>query len=206
LYDVSLADEAIRLTRRLHQHLPDAAEVTGLLALMLLTDARRLARTGGDATLVPLAEQNRTKWDCELIREGIGLVERALPTGPVGPFQLQAAIAAVHAEAGRAEDTDWPQIEVLYRMLHELAPSPVVVLNHAVAVAMVDGPVAGLSMLDPLEGDPQLRRSHRLHAVRAHLLEMDGRTDEARADYATAARLATSIPEQRYLNTKAAQV
>jgi len=204
LTDMSLANEAIRLTRRLHQHLPAAGEVSGLLALMLLTDARRAARTRPDGSLVPLAEQDRTLWDQTRIREGICLVERALPTGPVGPFQLQAAIAALHAEASRAEDTDWAQIETLYRMLRDLTPGPVVTLNHAVAVAMVDGPTAALDMLGPLLQDPQMRRHHRLHAVRAHLLEMDGRVEEARAAYAIAARLATSIPEQRYLNTKAA--
>jgi RNA polymerase sigma factor (sigma-70 family) len=205
LYDVLLADEAILLTRQLHEHLPAAGEVSGLLALMLLTDARRAARTRPDGSLVPLAEQDRSLWDHTRIREGIRLVERALPTGPVGPFQLQAAMAAVHAEAGRAEDTDWAQIETLYGMLRDLAPSPVVTLNHAVAVAMVDGPTAGLDLLGPLLQDRQMRRYHRLHAVRAHLLEMDGRVQEARVAYAAAARLATSISEQRYLNTKAAQ-
>lgn len=205
LYDVVLADEAIRVTRRLYECLPRDGEVAGLLALMLLTDARRAARGRSDGSLVPLAEQDRTLWDRARIRAGIDLVERALPTGPVGPFQLQAAIAAVHAEASRAADTDWIQIETLYRMLHDLAPSPVVTLNHAVAVAMVDGPTAGLGMLDPLLEDEQMRRHHRLHAVRAHLLEMDGQIEEARAVYATAARMATSIPEQRYLNAKAAQ-
>jgi RNA polymerase sigma factor (sigma-70 family) len=204
LYDMSLADEAIRLTRQLHECVPQADEVAGLLALMLLTDARRAARARPDGSLVPLAEQDRTLWDQTRIREGIRLVERALPTGPVGAFQLQAAIAAVHAEASRADDTDWTQIEALYRMLRDLAPGPVVTLNHALAVAMVDGPTAGLDMLGPLLQDRQLRRHHRLHAVRGHLLEMDGRVEEARAAYAIAARLATSIPEQRYLNTKAA--
>jgi len=204
LVDVELADEAIRLTRRLHERLPHDGEVAGLLALMLLTDARRAARVRDDGSLVPLAEQDRARWDETRIREGVALVEGALPTGPVGPFQLQAAIAAVHAEAGRADDTDWAQIETLYGMLSDLAPGPVVTLNRAVAVAMVDGPAAGLNMLDPLLEDPQMRRHHRLHAVRAHLLEMDGRVEEARAGYALAARLATSIPEQRYLNTKGA--
>lgn len=204
LYDVSLADEAIRATRQLHRHLPDAAEVTGLLALMLLTDARRGARTLADGSLVPLAEQDRSRWHQGEIREGVGLVERVLPTGAVGPNQLQAAIAAVHAESARAEDTDWAQIEVLYRMLAALVPSAVVTLNHAVAVAMVDGPEAGLQLVDPLLADRQLRRHHRLHAVRGHLLEQAGRPEEARTAYALAARLATSIPEQRYLNAKAA--
>jgi RNA polymerase sigma factor (sigma-70 family) len=204
LYDVVLADEAVRLTRRLHGCLPQDGEVAGLLALMLLTDARRAARARPDGSLVPLAEQDRTRWDQSGIREGIGLVERALPTGPVGPFQLQAAIAAVHAEASRAENTDWVQIETLYQMLRDLAPSPVVTLNHAVSVAMVDGAAAGLDMLAPLMQEPKMQGNHRLHAVRAHLLDLDGRPEEARAGYALAARLATSIPEQRYLNTKAA--
>jgi RNA polymerase sigma factor (sigma-70 family) len=205
LTDMSLANEAIRLTRQLHQHLPAAGEVSGLLALMLLTDARRAARTRPDGSLVPLAEQDRSLWDRARIGEGVHLIEAALPTGPVGPYQLQAAIAAVHAEAPRAADTDWTQIETLYRMLHALTPGPVVTLNHAVAVAKVDGPAAALAMLEPLFQDRQLRRHHRLHAVHAHLLEMDGRVEEARAAYATAARLATSIPEQRYLNSRAAQ-
>ncbi len=202
LIDVSLADEAIRLTRTLHDHLPGSGEVAGLLALMLLTDARRAARTAADGSLVPLADQIRGRWDRAKITEGIGLVEQTLPVGAVGPYQLQAAIAAVHAEAEQAEDTDWAQIEVLYAMLTELAPSPVVTLNHAVAVAMVHGPDAGLTLLDPLTHDRQLGRTHRLHAVRGHLLEQAGRVEEAKAAYALAARLATSIPEQRYLNTK----
>jgi predicted RNA polymerase sigma factor len=179
--------------------------VAGLLALMLLTDARRAARLSSDGSLVPLAEQDRTLWDQRQIREGIRLVEHALPTGPVGAFQLQAAIAAVHSEARRAAGTDWAQIEILYRMLAHLTPSAVITLNHAVAVAMVEGPAAGLEMLGPLEGDRQMHRNHRLHAVRAHLLEMEGRFEDARPSYAVAARLATSIPEQRYLNGTAAQ-
>ncbi|MEO6501768.1 MAG: sigma-70 family RNA polymerase sigma factor [Jatrophihabitantaceae bacterium] len=203
LYDVSLTDEAIRLTRQLHRHLPDDGEVSGLLALMLLTDSRRAARVGKDGALIPLAEQDRALWDQARIREGIALVESVLPAGPVGEYQLQAAITAVHAEAARAEDTDWAQIQILYRMLGDLAPSPVVTLNHAVAVAMVDGPAAGLRMLEPLLRDKGLRRFHRLHAVRAHLLELDGQGEQAQASYAIAARLATSIPEQRYLNAAA---
>ncbi len=204
LYDASLADEAIRLTRRLHDCLPHDGEVAGLLALMLLTDARRAARVGTDGSLVPLAEQDRSRWDRARIGEGVGLVERALPEGPVGPFQLQAAIAAVHAEAATAADTDWPQIEALYRMLDDVAPGPVVTLNRAVAVAMVDGPAAGLEIVEPLLRNPSLRRQHRVHAVHAHLLDRSGRAEDARVAYATAARLATSVPEQRYLNAKAA--
>jgi RNA polymerase sigma factor (sigma-70 family) len=202
LIDTSLAAEAIRLTRTLHRLLPRDGEVSGLLALMLLTDARRTARTRADGSLVPLAEQDRARWDRARIAEGIGLVEAALPAGPVGPYQLQAAIAAVHAEAATAADTDWAQIEQIYRMLGDLTPGPVVTLNHAVAVAEVRGPAAGLEMLQPLLRDESLRRQHRLHAVHAHLLERSGRLAEARAAYATAARLATSIPEQRYLNSR----
>lgn len=204
LTDTSLAAEAIRLTRQLHRHLPAVGEVSGLLALMLLTHSRRGARTTPDGALVPLAEQDRSRWDRVAIDEGVELVEASLPVGIVGPYQLQAAIAAVHAEAPTADQTDWPQIAELYGMLAAIAPSPVVTLNRAVAVAEVDGPVAGLAMVDPLLADDGLRRSHRLHAVRGHLLERAGRADEARAAYATAAQLATSVPEQRYLNQKAA--
>ena len=203
LFDDSLAAEGIRLTRLLHEHLPSADEVTGLLALMLLTHARRAARVTSDGSLVPLAEQDRSLWDRTLIDEGAALVEAVLPAGPVGPYQLQAAIAAVHAEAPRARDTDWRQIEALYRMLEDAAPGPVVTLNHAVAVAMVDGPAAGLVLVDPLLADQRMRRMHRLYAVRAHLLELEGRLDEAHRSYALAARLATSIPEQRHLNARA---
>jgi predicted RNA polymerase sigma factor len=203
LTDLSLAREAIRLTRQLRAHLPDADEVGGLLALMLLTEARRNARTTPDGALVPLAEQDRSLWDRPLIDEGTALVEAVLPSGRVGPYLLQAAIAAVHDEARTAADTDWPQIAVLYAMLHDLAPSPVVTLNRAVAVAEVDGPDAGLAMVQPLLDESSLRRSHRLYAVRAHLLERAGRLDQAHTAYATAAELATSMPEQRYLNGRA---
>ncbi len=203
LTDTSLAAEAIRLTRRLHEHLPSSSEVTGLLALMLLSHARRHARTTPDGALVPLAEQDRSAWDQRCIREGIRLVEEALPRGPVGPYQLQAAIAAVHAEAVTAAETDWPQIETLYRMLHDLAPSPVVTLNHAVALAQVEGPAAALAVVEPLLADPALRRTHRVHAVHAHLLESTGQHAEARQAFAVAARLATSTPEQRYLQRRA---
>ena len=205
LYDVSLTEEAIRLTRWLHARLPDSGEISGLLALMLLTDARRASRLDTDGSLIPLDRQDRTSWDHGRLREGIALIEATLPVGPVGPYQLQAAIAAVHAEATRAEDTDWAQIEVLYAMLAEQAPGPVVTLNHAVAVAMVHGPDAGLRMITPLASARELQHSHRLPAVRAHLLALAGRPEEARIAYAEAARLATSIPEQRYLNERAAE-
>ena len=154
LYDVSLSEEAIRLTRWLHARLPETAEITGLLALMLLTDARRASRLDEDGSIIPLDRQDRTRWDHGRLREGIALIEAALPVGRVGPYQLQAAIAAVHAEAARAEDTDWTQIEVLYRMLADQAPGPVVTLNHAVAVAMVQGPEAGAADDRPVGLDP----------------------------------------------------
>jgi RNA polymerase sigma factor (sigma-70 family) len=205
-HDVSLTTEAIRLCRYLHERLPDVGEVTGLLALLLLTDARRDARIAPDGALVPLAEQDRTRWDVDPVREGIALVEAVLPSGPVGPYQLQAAIAAVHAEAPSARDTDWAQIEELYLMLDHVAPGPVVTLNRAVAVAMHRGPDAGLRLVEPLFADPALRRYHRLHAVRAHLLELRGDVEQARAAYANAASLTTSLPEQRYLNERAARL
>jgi predicted RNA polymerase sigma factor len=203
---VSLTREAIRLARYLHARLPDVGEITGLLALMLLTDARRAARTTADGSLVPLAEQDRSRWDAEAIREGIALVESALPRGTVGPYQLQAAIAAVHAEAPRADATDWAQIDALYRMLERVAPGPVVTVNHAVAVAMLHGPDAGLLLLEPLLATEVPGRYHRVHAVRGHLLEMRGDAEEARAAYAAAAELTTSLPEQRYLNERAARL
>ena len=203
LTDTSLAGEAIRLTRRLHAYLPAADEITGLLALMLLTEARRAARIDDDGSLVLLADQDRSRWGRQLIDEGIALVESVLPSGPVGPYQLQAAIAAVHAEAADSTATDWAQIATLYSMLSAVAPGPIVTLNHAVAVAEVSGPGPALAMTEPLLDDPQLRRNHRLYAVRAHLLELAGRDEEARSAYATAAQLATSIPEQRHLNAQA---
>jgi predicted RNA polymerase sigma factor len=206
LTDLSLADEAIRLTRELHERLPASDEVTGLLALMLLTHARRDARSSADGSLIPLAEQDRSLWDRLLIDEGVKFVEAVLPAGPVGPYQLQAAIAAVHAEAATADDTDWVQIEALYRMLDRVAPSAIVTLNHAVAVSMAYGSTPALAMVEPLLADRGLRRHHRLHAVHAHLLELDGRRVEALDEYAAAARLATSIPEQRYLNDQAARL
>jgi RNA polymerase sigma factor (sigma-70 family) len=204
LVDVSLTTEAIRLARELHRRLPSDTETAGLLALMLLTEARAAARTDAAGELVPLSEQDRSRWDRDMIAAGVRLLETALPHGPVGPFQLQAAIAAVHADTAAYADTDWPQILELYRMLDALAPSPVVTMNRAVAVAMTEGAEAALAMLDPLLAD--LGKHHRLHAVRAHLLELAGRGGESRAAYREAARLTTSTPEQRYLLRRAAAV
>jgi RNA polymerase sigma factor (sigma-70 family) len=202
---VELTREAIRLTRQLHR-LVDDGEVAGLLALMLLTDARRPARTGPEGNLVPLAEQDRRRWDVAMIAEGVGIVTRTLAQAPIGPLQLQAAIAAVHDEAARAEDTDWPQILALYGMLHALAPSPMVTLNRIVARAMVDGPAAGLAALDEAAGDAVLARHHRTAAVRAHLLELAGDRAAAREQYRLAARHTLSRPEQRYLESRAARL
>ena len=201
-----LTGEAIRLTRTVRGLLPDDGEVAGLLALMLLIDARRLARTQPDGSLVPLAEQDRSRWNRESINEGTTLITYTLARAPLGPYQVQAAVAAVHAEAARAEDTDWPQIVALYQLLQDLAPNPMVTLNHAVAVAMAQGPQAGLALLEPLDSDDRLSGHHRLHAVRAHLLEMAGDHAAARAWYRAAARRTTSIPEQHYLQTRAARL
>ena len=206
LHRRDLTREAIRLTRELRRLLPDDGEVAGLLALMLLTDARSPARTRPDGALVPLAEQDRTRWDRALIDEGVALVTGALSQAPLGPYQLQAAIAAIHAEAERAEDTDWPQILALYDLLGRLSPNPIVTLNHAVAVAMVHGPHAGLRLLRTLDADERVASHHRLDAVRAHLLEMDGDPAGARSAYRIAARRTTSVPEQRYLEEQAARL
>jgi RNA polymerase sigma factor (sigma-70 family) len=198
-----LADEAIRLTRMTRVLMPDDGEVAGLLALMLLTQARSGAREGPDGMLIPLAEQDRGGWDRPLLEEGIELIQETMSSSRLGAYQLQAAIAAVHAEAPTATDTDWPQILKLYDLLHAMAPSPVVTLNRAVAVAMVDGPVAGLSQLDALSGDRRLGEHHRLASVRAHLQEMAGDTGAARVGYEAAARRTTSIAERRYLQSRA---
>jgi RNA polymerase sigma factor (sigma-70 family) len=206
LQRAELTTEAIRLARELHRLLPDDGEVAGLLALMLLTDARRPARTLPDGSLVPLASQDRSRWDADAIAEGVALVTDTLARAPVGPYQLQAAIAAVHDEAARAADTDWPQILVLYELLERLDPSPVVTLNHAVALAMVRGPRAGLDLLATLDGDARLAGHHRLDAVRAHLLELAGDPAAAREHYRAAARRTTSLPEQRYLEGRAARL
>jgi RNA polymerase sigma factor (sigma-70 family) len=201
-----LTREGIRLARELHRLLPADGEVAGLLALMLLTDARRCARTAGDGSIVPLAEQDRGRWHQPSIREGITLVTDALARTPVGPYQLQAAIAAVHAEAGEAQHTDWRQILALYELLERLEPNPMVRLNHAVAVAMVRGPEDALELLESLEADSRMATHHRLPAVRGHLLEMAGRPAAAGAAYRLAARRTTSLPEQRYLEARAARV
>jgi RNA polymerase sigma factor (sigma-70 family) len=206
LQRTELTGEAIRLTREVRRLLPDDGEVAGLLALMLLTDARRPARTNPDGTLVPLAEQDRGKWVKDRITEGIALITDALAGAPLGPYQVQAAIAAVHAEATRPQDTDWPQIVALYEVLERLAPNPMVTLNHAVAVAMARGPEAGLEMLGTLEADDRMAGHHRVDAVRAHLLEMAGDLAAARSGYRTAARQTTSLPEQRYLEARAARL
>jgi RNA polymerase sigma factor (sigma-70 family) len=202
----ALASEAVRLMRQLRRLLPDDGEVAGLLALMLLTDARRPARTGPDGELIPLAEQDRERWDGDLIHEGVGLITDTLTWAELGPYQLQAAIAAVHAEAREADDTDWPQILALYELLERIAPSPVVTLNRAVARAMVDGPRAALELLEPLDADERMAGQHRLHAVRAHLLELAGEDEAARECFQLAARRTTSIPEQRYLEGRAARL
>ncbi|HET6500068.1 MAG TPA: DUF6596 domain-containing protein [Amycolatopsis sp.] len=201
-----LTAEAIRLTRVVHRMLPGDGEVAGLLALMLLTDARHPARTRPDGSLVPLAEQDRGRWDRASIDEGVALISGTLERAPLGPYQIQAAIAAIHDEAPRAADTDWPEILALYRILERLAPNPMVTLNHAVALAMVDGPRAGLDLLASLETDTRLARHHRLAAVRAHLLEMAGSLDAARATYREAARRTASLPERRYLESRAARL
>jgi predicted RNA polymerase sigma factor len=198
-----LTREAIRLTRELHRLLPDEGEVAGLLALMLLTDARRAARTLADGSLVPLAEQDRGLWDAAAIREGVALITATLSRAQLGPYQLQAAIAAVHDEAPTAAETDWPQILILYELLERIGPNPMVTLNHAVALAIVRGPRAGLEMLDTLDRDGRLAGHHRLDAVRGHLLEMAGDHAQAREAYRAAARRTTSLPERRYLEARA---
>ena len=201
-----LSREAIRLTRIVHNLRPDDAEVAGLLALMLLTDARRLARTSAAGELIPLAEQDRALWDKEQIDEGIALISATLPKGAVGPYQLQAAISAVHDEAARAEDTDWPQILALYILLGRLSDNPMVRLNQAVAAAMVHGAAKGLQLLDALKGDARLANHHRLDAVRAHLLELAGDRKGAESCYRAAAGKTGSLPERNYLLTQAARL
>ena len=206
LHRVELSQEAIRLTRSLYALLSDSPEVAGLLALMLLTDARRAARTGRDGELIPLAQQDRAQWNRAEICEGVALLTSALSKGAVGSYQLQAAIAAVHDEAARVEDTDWPQILALYELLKSMSDNPVVMLNHAVAVAMVHGPQPALELLKGLDSDARLAGNHRLDAVRAHLLEMAGDHENAIKHYRIAATTTNSIPERNYLSTQAARL
>ncbi|WP_220183364.1 RNA polymerase sigma factor [Sphaerisporangium album] len=203
LHRGELSAEAIRLARLVHGVLPGDGEVAGLLALMLLTDARRPARTGPDGALIPMAEQDRSLWDARHIAEGVALVTKALSQGVPGPYQLQAAIAAVHDEAPSAEATDWPQITALYELLMRISDNPLVRLNHAVAVAMAHGAPAGLDLLGRLAADGRVAEDHRLYAVRAHLLEMSGDHPAARDAYREAAARTTSLPQQRYLHSRA---
>jgi RNA polymerase sigma factor (sigma-70 family) len=198
-----LAAEALRLARLLYRLLPAEAEVAGLLALMLLTDARRAARSGPSGELIPLDEQDRGKWDRPEIDEGLALLAATLPRGQIGPFQLQAAVAAVHDEAPSAQATDWPQILALYTVLGRISDNPMVALNQAIALAMVDGPAAGLERLDAVAQDPRLRDHHRVDAVRAHLLERAGDREAAASCYARAAERTASLPERNYLLDRA---
>jgi predicted RNA polymerase sigma factor len=206
LQRVDLSSEAIRLSRAVHTLLPDDAEAAGLLALMLLTDARRRARTGPDGEIIPLDEQDRTLWDREAIEEGVALVSQALSRGAVGAYQLQAAIAACHDEAAHADATDWPQILALYGLLQRMSDNPMLTLNRAVAVAMVHGPRAGLELLATLDVDPRLADHHRLAAVRGHLYEKANDPAAAIASYQAAADRTSSTPERNYLLQKAARL
>jgi RNA polymerase sigma factor (sigma-70 family) len=206
VHRIHLSREAIRLTRKAHALLPENGEAAGLLALMLLTDARRSARTGPSGELIPLDEQDRSRWSQELIREGQSLVTPALTHGTVGEYALQAAIAALHDEAPSTEKTDWSQIHALYQVLYRIAPSPMVALNRAVALAMADTPQAGLKELETLASDPRLRQSHRLDAARAHLLELAGQIEEAIQLYHAAAARTGNLPERNYLILRAAKL
>jgi predicted RNA polymerase sigma factor len=206
LHRADLCAEAIRLARMVYRLLPDTGEVAGLLALMLLTDARRDARTAPDGSLIPMEEQDRTRWNVAYIAEGVRLITSALPRGTTGPYQVQAAISAIHDEATDAASTDWPQILALYEILLEINDNPVVSLNHAVAVAMVHGPAAGLRLLGSLQRDARVAEDHRLHAVRAHLLEMAGDVAAARDCYEAGAARTMSQPQQRYLYMRAARL
>jgi RNA polymerase sigma factor (sigma-70 family) len=199
---LELSSEAIRLARSLHNLLPGDAEAGGLLALMLLTNARRKARTGPNEELIPLAKQDRTLWDQEEISEGVALITATLAKGSISAYQLQAAIAAVHSEAARAEDTDWPQILALYELLKHMSNNPMVLLNHAIATAMVRGPAEGLKLLTVLDQDGRLTGHHRLDAVRAYLLEISGDCSGAIEHYRLAAERTTSLPERNYLLTQ----
>jgi RNA polymerase sigma factor (sigma-70 family) len=206
LLRVDVSAEAIRLARSVHRLAPEHAEVTGLLALMILTDARRPARTGPGGELVPLDEQDRTLWDREKILEGTALITEALHRGAVGPYQLQAAIAAVHDEAAHSKDTDWPQILALYGLLKRMGENPMVTLSHAIAAAMVHGPATGLTLIEPLDRDPHLSGHYRLDAVRAHLYEMAGEKERALSHYRAAAARTASLAERNYLIMRAARL
>ncbi len=206
LHRTDLTSEAIRLARLLRRLLPEHGEIAGLLALMLLTDARRTARTTPDGALVPLAEQDRALWDRTQIEDGVGIIDETLGRAAIGPYQLQAAIAAIHDEAPSDDETDWAQILALYDVLERVSPGPVVTLNRAVAVAMVDGPRAGLAVLGTLDADDRMAHTHRLEAVRGHLLELAGEPGAARESYRRAARMTASVPEQRYLAMRAARL
>lgn len=201
-----LSQEAIRLARILQASMPEDCEAAGLLALMLLTDARRAARTGPNGELIPLMEQDRKLWDSVQIAEGIAVLTAALSKGAAGPYQIQAAIMAIHDEAASAADTDWPQILALYDLLRHISENPMVMLNRAIAVAMVHGPAAGLELLHPLEVDTRLKNNHRLDAVRAHLLEMAGDREAAIIHYQAAASGTASLAERNYLVTQAARL
>jgi predicted RNA polymerase sigma factor len=201
-----LSQEGIRLTRMALRLQPENTEIAGLLALMLLTDARRHARTGPNEELIPLAQQNRALWDRQQIAEGVALLSAALPKGSVGPYQLQAAIAAVHDEAERPEDTDWPQILALYELLKRMSDNPMVLLNHTIAAAMVHGPKEGLNLLDALQADRRIAEHHRMDAVRAHLLEMSGDLEDAAKYYRAAAGKTVNLPERNYLLMQAARL
>jgi RNA polymerase sigma factor (sigma-70 family) len=203
---LELSGEAIRLTRALHHLLPNDGEVGGLLALMLLTNARRNARTGANEELIPLDKQDRALWDQGEISEGLALITATLAKGSISAYQLQAAIAAVHSEAAKAEDTDWPQILALYELLKHMSNNPMVMLNHAIATAMVRGPSEGLGLLTVLDEDGRLTGHHRLAAVRAYLLEMAGDCSGATTHYRLAAERTTSLPERNYLLTQVARL
>jgi RNA polymerase sigma factor (sigma-70 family) len=206
LHRPDLAREAIRLARMVRAQLPGDGEVTGLLALMLLTHARRAARTTDAGDLVPLDEQDRTRWDRALIDEGTELIKTSLAGPELGPYQLQAAIAATHASAPTAGETNWPQVHALYLILERIAPNPVVTLNRAIALAETEGPLAGLALLATLDGDERLAGHHRLLSVRAHLLEKTGDTGGAYEHYRRAAKATASLAEQRYLESRASRV
>jgi predicted RNA polymerase sigma factor len=202
LYRADLAREAIRLVRMVRRQLPEDGEVAGLLALMLLTDARSTARTSACGDLIPLAEQDRSRWNAELIAEGTALVSAAMARSPLGPYQLQAAIAACHAGAEQSEDTDWREVHTLYKILERIAPNPMVTLNRAVALAEIEGPLVALRLLSALDGDPRMAGHHRLHAVRAHLQERAGDLPAAMENYGRAARATASLTERRYLDSR----